>query len=294
MNERETPSSNRRTRDHAAATPARPPRLFVTRGLIAVMVTVFLTQLLSNRIGVASWLVLDIERGLLGGQLWRLLTYPFAASDQVFASRGAYLLFTFELIIPLVILMTYGAQVERKVGWERSLLALLFFVVTTAVLGLPFLALCPGQGASLGGPIGLALALLSFHLFLFREEKLFGSLPVPFLFLIISSALITLIVIFALGFSALEETAPRNYFAILPASFVGALALTGDRFFRRAHQRHRDRREVALVLEEVNVRAEVEQLLDKIAATGMGSLTRREHQFLKQASRFYHTDPDDD
>ncbi|MDF1662746.1 MAG: hypothetical protein P1V97_13300 [Planctomycetota bacterium] len=214
---------------------------------------------------------------------------PILSAFGNFQSSFHKVLFAWEWLIPVFILMTFGSQIERKIGGQRFAFGLAIMTIFTAVVGLLLIKVVPELGETVAGPIALGLGLLSFHLFLFPRARFFGAVPNPLAFVILSSLMITIVVIEVLAYRSAVPI-ERSQLALLPGVICGGSVLYFDDFFKETRQRLRDKKEVALVIEEVDSRAQVEQLLTKISVTGMGSLTAAEKKFLQNASRFYRSD----
>ena len=68
---------------------------------------------------------------------------------------------------------------------------------------------------------------------------------------------------------------------------LGAVALAGVASAAHYQARLRVFREIRGLQQEVEARARVEQLLEKISRHGLASLSRGEQRFLRYASRYY-------
>lgn len=262
---------------------------FLTWSLALSFFLMLVVQLLQGRSMGAHWLALSWSESLGHGKLWQFFTYPFSVPSGDFQSSFHKVLFAWEWLVPVFILMTFGSQIERKIGWQRFGFGLAVMTLLTAVVGLVLTKLLPELGESMAGPIALGLGLLSFHLFLFPRARFFGAVPNPLAFLMLSSLMITIVVIEVLAYRSAVPL-ERSQLALLPGVICGGSVLYFDGMFKEKRQMLRDKKEVALVIEEVDSRARVEDLLTKISVTGMGSLTAAEKKFLKNASRFYRSD----
>lgn len=262
---------------------------YLTWSLALFFFFMLVVQLLQGRSFGQSWLALSWAETFGHAKLWQLLTYPLSVPAGDFQSSFHKVLFAWEWLIPVFVLMTFGSQIERKIGWQRFAFGLTVMTVFTAIVGLLITKLVPELGDTVAGPIALGLGLLSFHLFLFPRARFFGAVPNPLAFLILSSLMITIVVIEVLAYRSAIPI-ERSQLALLPGVICGGSVLYFDDFFKETRQRMRDKNEVALVIEEVDSRARVEQLLTKISVTGMGSLTATEKKFLQNASRFYRAD----
>jgi hypothetical protein len=265
-------------------------RSYVTWSLLALTLLILLAQVLTGRSFGRLWLALSWEQSIENFKIWQFLSYPFSVPGANFQTPFHRVLFAWEWLVPLFIMVTLGSQVERSIGWQRYLFGLFLITLFTGIVGLSLCQISPELGRSAAGPMGLGLGLLSFHLFLCPKHRFFGVVPGPLAFLLLAALMITIVVIDVLAYSPAGAIPERNQLALLPGVLCGGSVLYFDAFFKETRQKLRDKREVALLIEEVDSRAQVEQLLSKISATGMGSLTSAEKTFLKNASRFYHND----
>jgi len=289
MNERESAHSNQR-RSAQLSLPSRDlSRVYVITLLVTVTTLVFSARMLRDQLGLSQVLSISWDQGLARLQLWRFLSHPLAAPVPALGSRLQAFFFPCELLIPVLFLLGFGTRVERETGALRLARMLAFIAFTSAIFSLPMLRLWPSLGTEIGGPMVLAIGILPIYLFLFSEQRaLEGALPVPLLFLVGGLALVATTVVFATSFAPVGEPPLRNQYAALTGLLAGGGAYALDDFYELFKQRRRDQAEVELVLEEVGVRATVDELLQKIHEHGMGSLTRAEKSFLRDASqRFY-------
>ena len=203
-------------------------------------------------------------------QPWTFVTYMFLHGGLS------------HLFFNMLGLFFFGSRVEGRLG-DRAF-ATLYFVsgISGAILSL-FLSRAPILGAS-GGVYGVMLAFAYY----WPDERIFiwGVIPVPARLLVLGTTLLSL-------FSGLTGGgAGVAHFAHL-GGFVGAFAYL--RWLERG--RGRFKKQVTAVPAEVNRklrgygaidrsrihevnRTEVDRILDKISAQGLGSLTEKEQLFL--------------
>lgn len=263
------------------------------------------------------------------GSAWHLhLLQTLGVSDAAGLSARPWTVFTHVLIhrdplegvLAVGILLLAGLRVEERLGTARFVAV---YLTTAALVALAHVALVEtgvAHGRLLTGSLGAAVGLLTAYLFLLPERKV-GSLPYPVCYVVLAAALLALVVL--IGFyddralrdrtekstnlafkgenrspeervdllwqaSVERRIRPDHLVHLLGFSFAG-VALGATLAAGRYQQRYRMLREIRGLQEEVEVRARVEVLLEKISCNGMGSLSRNERKFLRYASRFYRT-----
>jgi membrane associated rhomboid family serine protease len=224
-----------------------------------------------------------------------------------------------EAILAAGLLLLAGVPVEERLGARRFLI---FYVLSAALVGLAHVGLVEGGVATnrlLTGSLGPSIALLTAYLFLMPERRI-GGVPYPMCYLAISVSLLLLVVVMSLysdravsakakqrldvayngqepssddervnlAWNAVVERRIRpNHLAHLLGFALGGVALGATLAASRYQERARVLREIRGLQEEVEVRARVDLLLEKISREGMTSLSRSERKFLSYASRFY-------
>jgi membrane associated rhomboid family serine protease len=231
---------------------------------------------------------------------WKLLTYAFVHQQPL------------EVVVTLTLLLALGAPLERGLGALRFSLLYLGIVGATglgheAVEGL-WAESRPAADVFLGG-LGASAGLLVAYFLAYPSRRTFGVVPAPAFF---AGAAVFL---FA-TMMHLEQEGPRRTAELLQSSLsseqwldrqwelgarvpavlphalgfsCGMVAFALDSVSSRAFARARFRRDIAVLEEELEARARVEQLLEKISRDGISALSRRERKFLQYASRFYPT-----
>jgi membrane associated rhomboid family serine protease len=225
-----------------------------------------------------------------------------------------------EFILASGILLLAGAAVERELGTGRFLA---FYFVTATLAGLChlFLAgldLLPGKLFT--GSIAASSGILTAYLFLFgRARHVGGSIPFPAFYVMAAAALLAVttaldvdarralestveseqqqayrgeeledaqrLAIFE-KIAVLRRTQP-DFLGHLLGLLCGGAALLACQGLSHGVVRLRVHRDIRGLHAEVEARARVEDLLEKISREGMGSLTRQERKFLRYASRYY-------
>jgi membrane associated rhomboid family serine protease len=239
----------------------------VVRALLIANVAAFLLQ---SALGeMANAFVFVPALALL--RPWTAVTYMFLHGDVM------------HLLFNMLALFFFGPRVEERI--RSRPFAILYFLsgITGALLSVIFSPSSPIIGAS-GGVFGVMLAFAWF----WPHEKIFiwGVLPVPARILVILTTIIAL----SSGFGGMGGgTAHFAHLGGYLGAFVYLRWLDRKRLaFKRqatavppdALRRAANYKAIDLAsLHEVN-REEVNRILDKISAHGLGSLTPREAAFL--------------
>jgi membrane associated rhomboid family serine protease len=239
---------------------------------------------------------LNVDR-VLHGQIWRLLTYAFLHSDDIW-----------HILFNMLALWWFGRAIEDIYG-PKEFLA--FYLVSAVLSGLAHLgyeiavhgvaAAHPAIGAS--GAVTAVMVVFAMH-YPKTTVYLFFVIPVP---------IIAVIVLF-IGLDMLGLIGARPGSNIAFAAHLGG-ALFGylyckfqlrllrwwpTRMSMRPQRYNRPRLRVfrepdpddtalseAVNEEDERLEAQVDAVLDKVAKYGKSSLTDREHQLLLKASEVY-------
>ena len=257
------------------------------RGLIAATLIAFVVQLVSdliapNRLTAALGLSLpDVMRG----QLWQLFTYPFLHGSLM------------HVLMNMLGLLMFGPDVERVTGARRFIS---FYMVCAVLGGVGWLLLTAGKASVCVGASGAIFGVIAAFAVLFPDRPvtllLFFVLPVTMTArtLAIMYGVITFLSLFGADGNIAHA-----------AHLVGGLAgfLYARRLAREPARpwasdgespdwwklapRPRRRSNLRLIRpeDEAPGEDEVDQILEKISASGIGSLSRRERETLERASR---------
>ncbi|MBS1257216.1 MAG: hypothetical protein MAG551_00252 [Candidatus Scalindua arabica] len=261
--------------------------------LIIVNVTIFIIQLLFSTIssqwgasimGVSSdadgvvhhvvgpdrfttlfWLYQPLAIGKLW--LWQFVTYMFlhSVSDP------------WHIIFNMLVLWMFGSEVEKAMGTRRFLTMYFTAGIFAGIFGCMFTPDNPILGAS-----GAIFAVeIAFAMFYPNATIIFFVFPIKAKYLVMIFAGITV-------FNCLMPTGGNvAHFAHLGGLLYGFLFIRYEpRFSNFIISRQNQQKEKEYRKEE-EVRTAVDALLDKVNRTGMKSLTRRERNFLKNASKRY-------
>jgi membrane associated rhomboid family serine protease len=207
-------------------------------------------------------------------QPWTLVTYMFL--------HGGFM----HLLFNMIVIFFFGPRVESRLGSNRFIVLYLLAGITGALLSLVFTPRAAVIGAS-GGGFGIMLA---FAMFWPREKVLiWGIVPVEVRLLVVIT---TILALFS-GFSgAGRGTAHFAHLGGYLGAYLYLLWLdrtSGARRFRRKVTTAGPRVEKAVAGQWKNLKLdgvhdltkeEVNRILDKISAQGLGSLTEQEKLFL--------------
>lgn len=220
---------------------------------------------------------------VFGFQAWRFITYPFAHSLDP-ASLGAFVLLGW-------LFFRAGNEIERDWGGARmfgfcTALAL-YGASAQAVFDVATGAAADPELRGMGGFHAPILGVLLVHaLRNSRRPALFFMLipmrTLTLFWLIFGGALLYGVFLHREGPSAVAMIG-----AVAAAGVYARLDPRLDRFLEWLETR----RARAKFLEEFELRAQVDLLLEKIQRSGMDSLTRMERKTLKRASGLYRPPP---
>ena len=235
--------------------------------LLIANVGVFIIQFFSrNSDAFNEWFALTPALVVKKFMVWQLVTYMFLH------------LGLFHILINMFVLYMFGGEVERAMGTKAFLR---FYFLTGIVAGLTGFIFA--YNASMVGASGAIFAVLvAFATFYPEVRVLFMFIfPMKAKHMVILIGGITLLATFSGGGGGIA------HFAHLGGLVAGVLYLHYGRVRSRLHfsmgdffSRRRQER-------EWEMRQEVDRLLDKVHREGMGSLTKKEQKFLKDASRRY-------
>ncbi len=223
---------------------------------------------------VMHWCWLD-PSSIQRGYIWQLFTYMFL--------HGNFL----HLFFNMFALWMFGCEIERSWGWKAFLR---YYVITgvgagilTFLVSLYFSPNIPTIGAS-GAVFGILVAYAL--MFPNRLIYIWFVLPVKAKYLVAIFALLTFIASFRQ-----PQQGGIAHFAHLGGMLIGYVYLRAKRsmarvasfvtqlkYERRLKKQRQGRQGEEDILEQVDV------ILDKINASGMGSLTSREKKILEKAS----------
>jgi membrane associated rhomboid family serine protease len=216
-----------------------------------------------------------------------------------------------EFVVSIGLLLALGGEVERALG---SIRFSILYLASGAGVGLAYevLALLTRDGVLAIAPpfvggMGSSAALLSAYVLLEPRRRIFGAIPAAAFFVVMTTMLVASAVYIDqepqwnmeellrqtfpdggwldVQYDRTVREAPVAVHLLGLALGAGLLAL--DLAFARTFAVVRVKRDIRILEEELEARARVEQLLEKISRDGLQALSRRERKFLQYASRFY-------
>lgn len=277
----------------------------MTKRLLIITISVFVAQLLfvrppsaeeaalermvgqSSRVSyVEQWCGLDTSK-VLHGQVWRLLTYGFCHSKDLF-----------HILFNMLIFYFFGKVLESIYG-SREFLA--FYLISIFVAGLAFVALelaTGSNGIAIGASGGVMAVMVLYALHFPRQTMLvFFVIPVEIRFLVAFLALVDLYPVLQvlMGQGAVSD-------GVAHAAHLGGLGfgfLYGRQRWRlsplfssMSTQWKARRRGLKVVTDDSDTSADTTRLaeqmdaiLQKISDQGEQSLTTKERKTLEKASR---------
>jgi membrane associated rhomboid family serine protease len=263
------------------------------RRLLAVMAAVYLLQV---TVFVSPWFEeafgFTPSRTLVAP--WTLLTYAFL--------HGGFFHFLFNLLV----LFMFGPPVEGRLGGGRFIRLFVVSALGGSALSLAFLALA-GNATIIGASGAVFGVMLAFVLEWPDAPVLVFPLPVP----VKAKWLVVFMAAVAMLSGFMGSSDGVAHFAHLGGFAAAFIYLRGPRWLARSQRSTLERAPAVLVRPpsaegsrrsesygpprrrgaDAAVKAEVDRVLDKISARGLGSLTPEERRFLDEISRkFKQTD----
>lgn len=282
----------------------------VTHALFVVHLVAFFVLVLEDD---SPWYALTLESlGLgdaaaLGERPWTLLSYSLIHRHFL------------ELLLGSGLLLLAGVAVEDRLGTARYLAFYLGAVVLTGLGHVAGVEAGYVDGQLFTGSVGAAGAVLTAYLFLFGHERRVGRVPFPAVYVAAAAAVFATLagaghlleraaverarIAQRLAYDGETLSTPERLARLRELAearalrpelaghtlglVLGAGLLLAGAYTQRTSERWRLARELRELEAEVDARARVEELLEKISREGIESLTRNERKFLRYASRFY-------
>ncbi len=250
------------------------------KGLLIANGVLFVLQLLVGWKVIAA---LGLVPALVLRRLavWRLLSYMFL--------HGGLLHLAFNMFV----LWMFGSEIERYWGRHRFLF---YYFITGLGAGLCAVALEPNSLRPVIGASGAIFGLLVAFALMFPSRVVY----VFMLFPMRAKYFVILLGVFELILS-LDRSGGVSHFAHLGGLLTGYVFLRHRRLARAltariARTRQRRRTTAAAHREEklLDLRDEVDRILDKISREGIDNLTPREKRVLEKASILYKRHPSSD
>jgi membrane associated rhomboid family serine protease len=250
------------------------------RGLLIANGLLFVLQLLVGWRVIAA---LGLVPAMVLRQLavWRLFTYMFL--------HGGVLHLAFNMFI----LWMFGSEIERYWGRERFLF---YYVLTGLGAAVCAVMLEPNSMRPVIGASGAVFGLLVAFALMFpsRIVYVFMLFPMQVKYFVLLLGMLELVL-------SLDRGGGVSHFAHLGGLVTGYVflrhrRLAGAAAAAVARRRERKRAEAALNQEEklLDLRGEVDRILDKITTEGIDSLTTKEKRVLEKASILFRSGPGSD
>src|ERR1043166_7282176 len=252
-------------------TRTRPRSFFAVNALLVLNIAGFIATAFLTRENPDALAFLEFApRSAIGHlKLWQFVTYPFI---QIIA-----LWFPFAFIPAAYGLFTIGGELEARVGPRRLFLYYFAFAAYGALAhaAIEYLVHLPSEEARTLGLLAPVYGVLLLAALRFPDR------PMLFLFVF---PLRTLTGILLAGVVLVAFCAVYFPAALAPVVGAAAAAIVVEKLEPRIDRRLEGRAvrsERARYLAEVEIRRQVDGLLEKIARDGMASLTRKELQTLR-------------
>ena len=248
-----------------------PPMTPAVKWLLIINVVVFVSSYMIPALGNLFFLWFSVLPETVGMslQVWRLITYQFLH----YGFR--------HIILNMLILYFFGPMLERQWGSNRFLG---FYLICGAMGGILYTLLVFAGILSVGvliGASGAIYGLLAAGAMLYPNMRVyfFGIFPLPFYVLAIIMACISFM-------SVTNSPNAGGEAAHLAGMGAGAAYVLWPRWKR--YVANRPRRPIKWesdINRQRAFQAEVDRILDKVHSHGIASLTRREKNILRQASK---------
>ena len=249
---------------------AFPPISPVVKKLLIVNVAVFLFCNLIPPLGEAAfrWFsVLPVTPGT-SVQVWRLVSYQFLHGD------------IFHIFFNMLVLYFFGPMLERLWGGRRFLIFYLGCGATGGVLYTILVLLKVLDAGYLVGASGGIYGMLAAGALLFPKMRVyvFGIFPMT-----LAAFSVVLVVISLLGFMGGDNAGGEA--AHLAGMAAGAAYVLWRPWLQRSRDRIGRGNWERKVRREQDFQAEVDRILKKVHESGIGSLSRKEKNVLREATQ---------
>ncbi len=253
----------------------------LTKGLIIAIIASALLSMIVPSLTVS---VLPLfPQLLLHGQLWRLITFPFFLA----ASIHNLLASVFVVLWNGVLIAMFGGELETIVHTRQLTIALAIAVLVGGIL----FAIFSSTGA-LAGPGVIAMFMLGGFSYLWpkREISIFGLFWVKAWMIALAVYILSIIPMSGMQL----DTSASNLFgptygalaAIVYFHLVYRQYSFGRGFLDRTSSLFsRSRKPVYDATNPKSIQARIDAILDKIASSGMQSLSKEEREFLLKHSQ---------
>jgi Uncharacterized membrane protein (homolog of Drosophila rhomboid) len=199
--------------------------------------------------------------------LWQFVTYMFLHSISS----------PWHLIFNMLVLWMFGSEVERAMGTRKFL----YMYFTAGIFAGIFCCLFTPDSPIIGASGAIFAVEVAFAMFFPNTTVIFYIFPIKAKYLVMIFAGITVIS------CIMPASGSTAHFAHLGGLIYGFLFIRYEpRFssFLLSWQNQQQKKEYQ---KDEDVKRQVDILLDKVNLSGMKSLTRRERNFLRSASKRY-------
>lgn len=239
--------------------------VYGTTILVAVIVVGLLFTALAGEMAALVMLAFDPERFWLKGQVWRALSYVMVGQIHFFT------------IFNLLFIYCFGRDCEQEMG-RRRYFAFLGLLVATPVLIATLLWLV-GMGGGVAGSTHLSIGLVIAFATIYPNVEWWASIPMKF----VAIGCVFLAAVghlssgdqIALGCTLVTCAVSFGYIRAIRMGIFEGLRLPD--FFRRKPKLRSQRARTG------DGTGDMDALLDKIAKSGMSSLTEKERARLQSA-----------
>ncbi|MCF7956768.1 MAG: rhomboid family intramembrane serine protease [Phycisphaerae bacterium] len=247
-----------------------PPITPVVKWLLIINFSVFIVSLLGP-IGelLGKWFAVSTMTVSQSFQLWRVITYQFLHAD------------VWHVVFNMIGLYFFGPRLESLWSSRRFLK---FYLICGAMGGFlyPLLYHAGFPGMTPGyliGASGAVLGIIAACAIMFPHVKvyIYGIIPIPLIILAGILVLVSMVGLFTGGNKGGEA-------AHLAGMAVGAIYVLWQPWVQTTRIKMNEGRWKKKIVEERELHATVDQILDKVHKSGMKSLTRKEKQILKKAT----------
>jgi membrane associated rhomboid family serine protease len=251
----------------------------------------------SHELTARLWLTSEnlLGPGVLGGEIWRLVTWPIVAEPS------------FWTVIGLVFFYIFGGQMEGLMGRRHYLSFVLALTLVPAVVVTLFDLLVPSFSGAAGGIDMVQFGVIIAFVAQYPTARFFFGIPAPvmigvfvglqylaiiadrdeFAFVLVTAAIATALVAFkSLGYAGGVPWIPS---IPLPTSATGSSSSSPrhpTQSKRRSRGRSRGRGNLSAVPPpDPLADLEIDALLDQVAEQGLDSLTKAQRKRLEDHSK---------
>ncbi len=235
--------------------------------------------------------------GVLGGEVWRIFTWPLVAEPSIWT------------VIGLVFFYIFGSQMEALMGRRHYLGFVVALTVVPALAVTVFDAISSEFVGAYGGVDMIQFGVIIAFVAQYPTAKFFFGIPAPvmigvfvglrylsilaerdeFDFVLVTAAIATALIVFrSLGYASTLGWIPR---IPLPASMTGQQASAAPRQQQQRRRRSRGRGNLSAVPTPSSppndplMDMEIDALLDQVAEQGLDSLTKDQRKRLEEHSK---------